>query len=159
MRKLNTYILLMIIALLLTPAAGICHKVILFAWVEKGMIHSESSFGSDRKAQNCIIKAMDDRGSVVHQGKTDENGEYTFPVPEGINGDLILILEAGTGHQARWTIKKEEMLSDPGTRELETAMEKKKELNKGPSVLKIVSGIAAIFVLAFLVRQLKGKSA
>ncbi|MBU4473770.1 MAG: hypothetical protein KKC48_00600, partial [Proteobacteria bacterium] len=43
---------------------------------------------------------------------TDDTGHFAFPVPEQARAgamDLRLLLTAGEGHQAKWTIKAEEL--------------------------------------------------
>jgi len=135
--------------LALTPAGpALAHKVILFAWVENGMIHTESSFAGQRKARDCPLMVRDDTGRVVHEGKTDDQGLYSFKIPDGVESDLILTLEAGIGHQAEWRIPKEELVHAPSEAEVSKALQEKKKLESGPSVWKIISGIALIFLLA-----------
>lgn len=133
------------------------HKVIIFAWVEDGMIYTESSFGSKRKARDCAIKVFNENGMVIHQGQTDPKGNYSFKIPENIDSDLILKLEAGTGHQAQWKISKDELVTKSSDQDIKTAMKKKENLEKSPSILKIITGIAIIFFLAMGVRFLKRK--
>lgn len=89
------------------------HKVIVFAWVEDGMIHTESSFGSKRKAQNCSITLKNEGGQVLKQGTTDSQGAYALEIPVNPSSDLIVFLDAGSGHQASWRIAKAELI--PGT--------------------------------------------
>jgi len=48
--------------------------VIVFAWVEQGYIHTESSFGSKSKAKDCPIIVVDENGRVIHKGRTDSKG-------------------------------------------------------------------------------------
>ncbi len=72
---------LFIIILTLIPAGfAHAHKVIIFAWVEDGMIFSESHFGSKREAKNCSIRVMNGKGLLVHEGKTDNQGKYSFKI-------------------------------------------------------------------------------
>jgi nickel transport protein len=135
--------------LALTPAGpALAHKVILFAWVEDGIIHTESSFAGQRKARDCPLLVRDDTGRVVHEGKTDDQGLYSFKIPDDVETDLILTLEAGAGHQAEWRIKKEELVQAPAKADIEKTLREKEKLESGPSVWKIISGIVLIFLLA-----------
>ncbi len=151
---------LKIIALLLiflVPNLAHAHKVIIFAWVENGMIYSESSFGSKRKALNSKIIVEDESGIIIHEGITDTNGDYAFKIPENADSDLILKLEAGTGHKGSWKISKEELKILPGQTDIESTMKEKEILQKSPSLLKILSGIGIIFLIAFGLKILKRK--
>ncbi len=138
-----------ILIMALTPVnQAFAHKVILFAWVEDGMIHTESSFAGKRKAQDCPLIVRDDTGRVVHEGKTDDQGLYSFKIPDKVESDLILTLEAGIGHQAEWRIKKDELVQAPAKADIEKTLQEKEKLESDPSVWKIISGIALIFLLA-----------
>ena len=134
------------------------HKVIIFAWVEDGMIYTESSFGSKRKARDCAITVLNDKGMVIHKGQTDGQGNYSFKIPENIDSDLILKLEAGTGHQAQWKIPKDELVTKASEQDIPSAMKEKEKLEKSPSILKIITGIVIIFFLAMGVKFLKRKT-
>lgn len=133
----------------LTPVGpAFAHKVILFAWVEDGMIHTESSFAGERKARNCPLIVQDENGRVVHEGKTDENGLYSFKIPDKVETGLILTLKAGTGHQAEWRIPRDELVQAPSTTDTEKTLQEKETLESGPPAWKIIVGIALIFLLA-----------
>lgn len=133
------------------------HKVIIFAWVENGMIYTQSSFGSKRKAKACAITVVDENGIVVHNGLTDQEGHYSFKIPENIGSDLVLTLEAGTGHKAQWTLPKQELAVKKSEQERHSIIKEKENLEKGPSLLNITTGIAIIFFLAMVIRFIKRK--
>lgn len=151
-------ILILLLIFTMTPASfAFAHKVIIFAWVEDGMIHTESSFGSKRNAKDCAITVMDEKGVLIHKGKTDQEGKYSFKIPEKVDSDLILRLDAGTGHQAQWRISKDELVIVHSARDIQAAMKEKEKLEGSPSILKIVGGIGIIFMLAFAIKFLKRK--
>jgi nickel transport protein len=156
--NLQKLIFLIVILAIIPAGPAVAHKVILFAWVEDGMIHTESSFGSKRKAQNCTITVVDETGQVVHTGQTDLEGNHSFAIPENRDSDLILTLDAGIGHQAQWKISKKELITLPSVKDIQTAMKKKETLEQGPSVFKIIGGIGIIFLLALGVKLLKRKT-
>lgn len=140
-------------------AAGdvFAHKVIVFAWVEDGMIYTESSFGSKRKAKDCALIVVDEKGTVVHEGKTDDQGEYGFKIPDHIKSDLVIHLKAGTGHSATWRLPYNELVTPVDEEKLAASMKEKQKIESGPSLLKIISGIGIIFLLAFFVTFFRKK--
>ena len=148
---------------MLPAGVAFAHKVIIFAWVEDGMIYTQSSFGSKRKAKDCVITVIDEKGMVIHKGQTDQEGNYSFKIPEKADSDLILKLDAGTGHQAQWKISKNEFVTDysendiQAAKNIQAAMKEKEKLKESPSIFKIVGGIGIIFMLALAVKFLKRK--
>ena len=149
-------ILFICLLLILIPlSTAFAHKVIIFAWVEDGMIYSQSSFGSKRKAKDCAIKVENEKGFIIHKGQTDQEGNHSFKIPENINSDLILTLVAGTGHQAQWKISIDELVAKPSDKDIQTIMRKKENLEKSPSILKIFTGLAIIFILAMAAKFFK----
>ncbi|MBU1344304.1 MAG: hypothetical protein KKE44_24480 [Proteobacteria bacterium] len=155
--KIKNILLIVFVLLMLPASPASAHKVIIFAWVEDGMIHTESSFGSKRKAKDSIITVMDEKGLMVHQGKTDQDGKYSFKIPDHIQSDLILNLTAGTGHQAQWKLSRDELKIPPSQKDIQAAMKEKETLEESPSVFKIIGGIAIIFLLALAVKFSKRK--
>jgi nickel transport protein len=141
---------------LLWAQTATAHKVIVFAWVEEGIVHTESSFGSKRPAKDSLIVVKDAQGQVVVQGRTSDEGLFDFKVPENVSSDLHVVLEAGTGHKGSWTILKQEL--EPGTPDTQAATEAKKAAEQGPSAAKIAGGIGIILLLALLGRRFLKKS-
>lgn len=153
-------------ALLTVPDPAWAHKVILFAWVENGVINVESRFASQRPAVDCPLVATDDAGRIVHEGRTDDQGLYAFNVPAGLDSDLVLTLRAGPGHQGEWRIPKDELVPAASDGKAETAPTAEHPAERTGSdaeatPLKILSGIAVIFGLAWagkrLIRGKKGR--
>lgn len=156
--RLKPVFVFTIILLILAARPVMAHKVIIFAWVEDGMIFTESSFGSKRKAMGCKIIAADESGQLVHTGLTDKSGKYAFKVPENMNSDLILTLEAGTGHKALWRLSKAEFFTKPSAVDKKAAMQTKEKLEQEPPIIKILGGIFMIFILAFIIKRIKRKA-
>jgi len=128
------------------------HKVIVFAWVEEGMIHTESQFGSKRKAIDSAIIVTDEKGQILHEGVTDAQGNYSFKIPESIESDLIITLKAGIGHQGQWRIPKADLIQVPSKDDIKASMKEKQNLEASPSILKIFAGIAIIFSMALVIK-------
>ena len=146
MKKILAFIVLVFV---ISSTSALAHKVIVFAWVEQGQIHVEGSFGSTRPAKNCVIKVTDSNTRVVHQGITDDKGLYSFALPDSHDFDLVVTLDAGPGHLGQWTIPKDELGAEPTPENLEKKMTQKKDLEKPPSLARILAGIGVIFGLAF----------
>ena len=139
--------------LFIMPVLALAHKAIVFAWVEGGVVYTESSFGGDRKAKQCALMVTDENGNVIIKGKTDEHGNFSFPVPEKIRTDLTVTLDAGTGHKAVWQIPLSELNPSPGGEQTpEGGVRDRDRLKKEPSILRIAAGIAVIALIAFLAR-------
>lgn len=86
------------------------HKVTVFAWVEGNMVLGESKFSGGRKAQGAEIVVWDTDGNELLRTQTDENGEFSFPIPKKTGMRIELI--AGMGHRGEWTIPMEELGED-----------------------------------------------
>jgi len=129
------------------PSSALAHRVLLFAWVEGGMVYVEAGFGSDKPAKNCELTAFDTNQTMVFTGKTDEAGHLSFKVPRDYTSDMFLELNAGPGHKGRWTLTNEEFTAaapfvDSKTSPVHQALE------KGADPMKIFAGIGVIFALA-----------
>ena len=88
------------------------HRVNVFAYVEGDTVHVECSYSrSDRVRFGEIDVANAADGRSYLAGKTDEQGNFSFVVPEAARkakADLRIVLKAGEGHQNDWTIKYDE---------------------------------------------------
>ncbi len=154
MKKILAFIVLV---LMISSTSALAHKVIVFAWVEQGRIHVEGSFGSDRPAKNCEIKVTGPNKILVHKGITDAQGMYSFALPQILDSDLVIEMNAGPGHLGHWTIPKDELVAEPTPEAVEKKMAEKQSLEKKPSMSRIASGIALIFGVAFVVAWIKQK--
>jgi nickel transport protein len=104
------------IALLTAATAGdaLAHRVYIFAWAEGNTIHTESAFGKDQPVKQGVVEVRDaTTGEVLLTGETDEQGLFSFPVPQAAKSqamDLELVIQAGEGHKGDWLIKAGEYL-------------------------------------------------
>lgn len=89
-----------------TPPAY-AHKVSLFAWVEGDTIHTESKFSGGKMVKAGRIEVFNSRGELLLTGTTDDQGAYSFPIPE--RDDLKVVLTAGSGHGNYWIVPAAEM--------------------------------------------------
>ena len=164
MKKFPPVLMISMVFLVLAvhiPRAS-AHKVIVFAWIENSRIHVEGGFGGKRPAKNCEVTAVDTAGNTVFQGVTDTRGRLSFALPQGFSSDMVIVLSAGPGHKGSWTIAAEEFNGIQNTGEgkggsLTQDPVRQNPLKQGTDPLKIVAGIAVIFGLALLVKQIRSK--
>jgi hypothetical protein len=114
------------------------HRVNVFAWVEGDTIYVESKFSGGKKVKTGKIIVTDPRGTELVKGTTNDQGEFSFKIPK--KTDLKIVLLAGAGHRAQWTI--------PATEIEVPAAEKPPVPGKDPTVKGIIIGIGCILGLA-----------
>ena len=90
------------------------HGVYVFAWVVGDTVFVESKFSGGKKVKAGKIIVTDSRGTELLSGTTNDQGEFSFKVPK--RTELKIVLLAGAGHRAEWTIPVSEInLSDKKT--------------------------------------------
>lgn len=99
---ITTFIILFSLA---GPAAA--HKVMIFAWVNGNTVHTESKFSGGRKVKGGEINVFGPKGQLLLSGKTNDQGEFSFPVPQPTA--LKIVLNAAMGHRGEWTLSKDEI--------------------------------------------------
>jgi len=87
---------------------AMAHKVNIFAYVEKGMVFTESYFPDGKKVEEGIVEVLDGSGKKLLEGKTDKEGLFSFPLPAK-KQDLTIVLNASMGHKNSFILKKSEM--------------------------------------------------
>ncbi|WP_319583351.1 hypothetical protein [uncultured Pseudodesulfovibrio sp.] len=114
----------LIIAVCLALAATLCmaavseaHKVNIFAYVDGDQIVTDSGYSRTKRVYDGQIEVYDAAtGTLLLNGKTDTEGRFAFVIPEEAREkkmDLRLLLKAGQGHQAEWTIGYNEFADAP----------------------------------------------
>ncbi|MDO8723512.1 MAG: hypothetical protein Q7J31_14985 [Syntrophales bacterium] len=84
------------------------HRVNIHAYAGDGMVHSESYFVDGTKCKNSPIKVFNEKtGTGLLEGRTDENGKFSFKIPQITS--LRLVLPAGMGHHNEYTIGEDEI--------------------------------------------------
>jgi nickel transport protein len=101
------YLLSVILWLAFSIVPAWAHKVTIFAWVEGDTVHTQSKFSGGKRAKNSTVVVYDKEGNLLLEGKTNENGEFSFKVPK--KTDLKVALKASMGHLAEWTIPAQEI--------------------------------------------------
>ena len=98
---INAVVFIFVLVLLIVPEA-FAHKVTIFAWAEGDTVYTESKFSGGRMVKQGKVEVFDDSGELLLEGKTDDNGEYSFKAPKV--ADLTIVLTAGSGHKNSWKL-------------------------------------------------------
>ncbi|UCD87215.1 MAG: hypothetical protein JSV01_05495 [Desulfobacterales bacterium] len=106
-RSCNVFMLLAVFCLMFCAGPGWAHKVTIFAWVEGDTVHTQSKFSGGKRPKDSTVVVYDMDGNQLLEGKTNENGEFSFKVPQ--RTALKVALKASMGHLAEWTIPAEEI--------------------------------------------------
>ncbi len=118
-----SFIILFLTSIILTGSnvPALAHKVIIFAWVEGDTVFTESKFSGGKKAINARVEIFDKDGKKLLEGKTDNKGEFSFKIPKLT--DLRIVLNAGMGHKAKWTVPESEIREAGNILEKKSAVE------------------------------------
>jgi nickel transport protein len=72
------------------------------------MVHSDNYFTDGTKCKNSIVEVFDEKsGTKLLEGKTDEEGKFSIKIPKITS--LKLVLVAGMGHRAEFTLSEDEV--------------------------------------------------
>jgi nickel transport protein len=112
------------------------HRVYLYAWVEGDTVFTESYFGSKRKVQDGRIEVFDRDGNKLLEGRTNESGEFSFPVPK--RTDLRIVVEAGMGHKGEYALKAQEFSETPGLQAETIKAPQPKNMNEAQTAVDMV---------------------
>ncbi len=93
--------------LLLVSPTAFAHKLNMFAYVEGNEVFAEGYFTDGKKAKNSTITVFDPDNNQLLQGTSDEDGQFTFAIPQ--QSDLRITVNAGMGHQAEYVLLKDEL--------------------------------------------------
>ncbi len=120
---------------LLFAAATIAsaHRVIVFAWIEGDTVFTESKFPGGANVSNGKITVLDEAGQELLTGKTDEQGAYSFSLTSLKKpSELKIVLNAGMGHQAYWTLTRQDVGQALGAESAAGASAVEAETNLNP---------------------------
>ena len=93
--------------LLFLPISASAHNVTVFAWVDGDTIHTQSKFSGGKRVKNSSILVYDFKDVLLLEGKTDDNGMFSFKIPK--KTPLKIVLKASMGHSAVWKLRAEEL--------------------------------------------------
>ncbi len=91
----------------LAGAPARAHQVRVFAVVEGNTIQGEVYYRGGESAQDAEVKAIGPAGEVLGEAKTDEQGKFSIAVHQRC--DHRLVVDAGGGHSAEYTISADEL--------------------------------------------------
>ncbi|RLC18551.1 MAG: hypothetical protein DRI57_08260 [Deltaproteobacteria bacterium] len=100
-------IIFFVFILLSGADTAVAHKITVFAWTEGDTVHVESKFSGGKKVRHGQVTVYDPQENQLVNGRTDEQGEFSFKAPE--KTDLKIVVMAGMGHRGEWTIPAEEI--------------------------------------------------
>ena len=98
------------------------HKVMIFAWVEGDTVFTQSKFSGGKKVKGGNVVVYNTQKKILLEEKTDDKGEFSFKVPEKTT--LKIVLYAGAGHRAEWTVPKEDIEEMSGEKPAESTLKK-----------------------------------
>ncbi len=98
---IKTGVLTVMLAFSFIPLAQ-AHKVIIFAWAEGGKVFTESKFSGGKVVKGGRVAVYGPDGTLLLDGRTDDNGEFSFVPP--VIADLKIVLTAGMGYQNSWSL-------------------------------------------------------
>ena len=110
--KVIAFFLLTVLYLTMTAPWALAHKVLLSAYVEGDSVFVEGGFSDGTPCKNAGIEVFDPSGKKLLEGKTNEDGEFSFKPPQ--KTDLKLVLNAGMGHRGEYTVPADELLDMTG---------------------------------------------
>jgi len=100
-------ILMLGVAIFAISSTALAHKVNIFAYVENGVVYTESYFPDGRPVANGAIEVYDSQEHKLLEGVTDEEGLFSFKVPK--KDDLTIVINASMGHKNKFILKKDEI--------------------------------------------------
>ena len=90
------------------PASA--HKTFVFATVQGNTVEGEVYFHGGDPARNVTVTIVSPGGGVLGKTSTDQEGKFTFE--PRLRCDHKLIVDAGLGHQAEYTVEADELPRD-----------------------------------------------
>ncbi|MCX8030310.1 MAG: hypothetical protein N3A59_01850 [Thermodesulfovibrionales bacterium] len=94
---------LIIIFLFISPFPAKAHKVNVYAYSYGEVVHTEGYFADGSKCKGCDVVIYDSTtNKFIAEGKTDENGMFSFQKPDAYA--IKIILKGGAGHQSSYLL-------------------------------------------------------
>lgn len=146
-------IVLILVFSLVAIGAADAHKVTIFAWAEGDTVYTESKFSGGKKVRDGKVEVFDAGGALLLEGRTDDNGGFSFMIPQ--TTDLNVVLTAGMGHQNSWRLSAAELGAEVAESAPPDVVESASRIGTGTP--EAHSGLSAGEVEAIVARQLEQK--
>ena len=134
--KIVYFVFFAILCVAFSHAPAFAHKVTIFAWVDGDTIHTRSKFSGGKRVKDSLVVVFDSEGNSLLEGKTDENGMFSFKIPQ--KTELKVVLKASMGHMAEWKIPAEEITWSGSENNTPETVE------KAPDKISIGAGLESI---------------
>ena len=114
--KLYLILIFTFLIIIMMDVSVFAHKVNVFAYIEGEKIYTESYFNDGKKCIDSKIEVFNNRGNILLEGLTDQEGMFSFETPseDVIDGDLKIVLTASMGHRAEYSISADEIRGSAG---------------------------------------------
>lgn len=118
--NVRRWLIPVVIGLFLLSAASPApaHRVLVYAYTEGDILHTESKFVGSGAVQQGHVQILDQRtGRNLLSGTTDDQGKFSCKIPPEAavqRLDLLIAVEASMGHRGEWQLKAESYLPSPG---------------------------------------------
>ena len=132
---------------------ALAHRVNIFAAEENGKIVTESYSSSGKKCKDAKISVFDGSGILLLEGTTDGEGKFSFDVPG--KGTLRIVLDAGTGHRAEYTLSVGEGSSDSAVEREEVGAARERHSIRLRDVIGGLGWIVGIMGIVMYLRSRK----
>ena len=76
------FFLLIVLYMAMSVPWALAHKVLLTAYVEGDTVFVEGGFSDGTSCKNARIEVFDPSGKKLLEGKTNEDGEFSFKPPQ-----------------------------------------------------------------------------
>lgn len=80
------------------------HRLKVFAAAEGTTVHGYAFFIGGGRAQDSVWTAKDATGSTIAEGRTDEDGRFSFAVPASTRSEVTVTVDTQEGHIASATL-------------------------------------------------------
>lgn len=104
--RILTFVAVVTLLMLLSVGVACAHKLIATAWVEGATVYVESGFSDGSTPRQAQVIVFDDAGQQLLEGKTGDQGEFSFPISR--KSGMTILVNAGMGHQTQVDLPLEE---------------------------------------------------
>ena len=96
------------VALAARPAWA--HRVKVFAYVENRTVLGYGYMAGGERTKDCPVTVLLPDGTTLVAVRTDGEGRFAFQAT--VRADLKIVLDAGPGHRAEWTVSADQLPAD-----------------------------------------------